>query len=1506
MKPYAILVIIGLFCIVFNPVYGQDDKEKKHLYNEADNYSIKGDNISAIPLLKKLVELEPNNANFNFKLGYALHKSYNYESPIPYLEKAVTSLTDKYYSSHKMTSAPIKALYILGKEYQYAYMFDKAREAFMKYDSYLTSKDQHIKNEVESLIVNCNYGAILLKNPIRVHHTDMGAATAIKNYTHSPVFSPDESIYIFTADIQPDKEIFNLDEIVLDENIYMIEYNANSKSWSKPIPMNAINTTKQEASLGMSPDGKTLLIYRSDNGDGNLYYSTSDGLNLHEWTKPKKFPSPINSSFEESHITLSSDGNMAFFTSTRKGGEGGLDIYVCIKQKNGRWSKAINLGKKINSEYHEESPHIQAYGNYLYFSSNRNDGMGDFDIYRATLRADLMERASENIDLFEKNIDSLIINLENVGYPINTPRSDLFFKTSVDGRKGYYSVNCAATKGELDLNIVEFLDGEVFPNAVVKGVVIDTKKDTVKKLEVNLFDLESREFVKATNTSSSTGEYSFELYSTRKYFIAFEEDGQVYFSKPFRVKKYFTDHSFSNIIYLDPFFLKDMLTPMSAEEFIEFKQKISRGFFKRDNGNDDSKLAQIFNQLAKEKPVSLSRKDGKIPTFISNYTPPMVIDQRTLEVLTRDTANIDSALSKTGLDSLQRADSLYLAGLDKINRYRYDSALVDLEGALEIYEDLRVYESSIMAMNKIAEVWDKKGRKDIMLNYQLQALGLLEQIKDLEGIAMQKFHIGNSYFDLYEKENALEFYTASLEMFKEQQNEEMVLVLMERISDLYASYGDFLTSIDFLEQLSKMYENMGDKRKQADIYNKLGLVHDMKGNYTKAIEYFNLAIDFSKEQDDKKSLSIYLNNLGNTYYNLTQYKEALKYYGESEKIKREIGYIDGLALTLYNIGNAHMSLGDNKQALNYFKESLELSGNINDSELLSKNHFAMSTIYEIFKNFKEALYHFEEYIAVRAPYLAYKDTLQLAQISIKYEIDDNDINDLKIRVRKVEFLSKFELIKKQKRIQAIEKQNALKKQINMYLWLLLAAFMTLLMLVMLRYRTKKKLNNELKSKNAEILQLQEEISQQHYQLEIINLELEKLSLVASKTDNAVAILDSKANFEWVNTAYEQTFGVGIHQLNTKTEKSILETTTYEIARKAISECLESKTTVSFEAPRKSKGGNEIWVQTSLTPIVIDDELYKIISIDSNIDKIKKAEKEILQQKSEIEKQRDEIEGQRDLALEQKNKIEEQKNEIEKTIEELHRTQKKLVEAEKMASLGNLVAGIAHEINTPVGVGIIASTTLKTKTGQINNLFSSKKMKQSDLKVYFDTAKETSSLILSNLRRTGELVKSFKRVSVDEITEQKRKFILNEYVQDVINSLEPKLNEKKARVNIVHEKDVEMYSYPGAFAQVITNFAVNSVMHGFKREDTENIITINISKQDDKAVIHFHDNGLGMTAEVVKKAFDPFFTTNMQGGTGLGLNIVYNIVNQKLKGEVSCASKPNEGATFTVVVPLSVK
>ena len=253
--------------------------------------------------------------------------------------------------------------------------------------------------------------------------------------------------------------------------------------------------------------------------------------------------------------------------------------------------------------------------------------------------------------------------------------------------------------------------------------------------------------------------------------------------------------------------------------------------------------------------------------------------------------------------------------------------------------------------------------------------------------------------------------------------------------------------------------------------------------------------------------------------------------------------------------------------------------------------------------------------------------------------------------------------------------------------------------------------------------------------------------------------------------------------------------------------------------------------------------------------------------------------------------------------DLKRTQNQLIQSEKMASLGGLVAGVAHEINTPVGIGITAVSSLIDDTKKMAELYKKDQINRGDFREYLQSTNNSAKLIQKNLERTASLVQSFKQVSVDQSTEQQREFLLKAYLEDVIRSLYPKFKQRDIDINIDCDEKLQLNSYPGTFAQIFTNLVLNSITHGFKKENKKGVIDISVKQEDKQLLIKYKDNGVGIPGEILPKIFDPFFTTDQSKGTGLGLNIIYNLVTQKLKGSIKCDSEEGKGTLFEISVPI---
>lgn len=258
---------------------------------------------------------------------------------------------------------------------------------------------------------------------------------------------------------------------------------------------------------------------------------------------------------------------------------------------------------------------------------------------------------------------------------------------------------------------------------------------------------------------------------------------------------------------------------------------------------------------------------------------------------------------------------------------------------------------------------------------------------------------------------------------------------------------------------------------------------------------------------------------------------------------------------------------------------------------------------------------------------------------------------------------------------------------------------------------------------------------------------------------------------------------------------------------------------------------------------------------------------------------------------------------EAALASLQTAQQSLVQAEKMASLGGLVAGVAHEINTPVGITITGASVLIDATATLKASMEGGALRKSDIMALVAKLDEGTQLIMSNAQRAAQLIQNFKQVAADQTSEMRRPYELGEYIGEVMSSLGPRLRRSNVRVHVAFTNRVELDGYPGAMAQVLTNLTTNALAHAFDEDATGSTLTVDAQVQDDMVTMRFSDNGRGIPPEHVSKVFDPFFTTKRgQGGTGLGLNIIHNILVKQFGGSITVASTVGQGTTFEMKFP----
>lgn len=439
MRALNIFVLLLLFAFygigsperdpVFNANDSSDseklDQNFKIKYAQAESYLSSESFSEATSLLLQLDSIMPSNSNINYKLGLCFYNIYNdKKDAIRYFEKAITNINIDYKSNYLETNAPPLSLFYLGQCYHNEYMFDEAIKTFKEYKQY-TSNDK----EVENYISMCENGIKLMKSNINPQIEILSAEINTTLCDHSIMASSDNSILIYSStENSKDAKTTNTD--------YYLS-TLEGQKWSNPIKIdNDFNVIATENSSKLSLRKKEFFITKNVNGNKELYsISYKDG----KWSDPFKLGPNVNTKAVETNACISPDGSTLYFSSNRSGGYGGCDIFSCERLSDGSWSKPMNLGAEVNTEYDEQSPFISNDAATLYFSSKGHNTMGGFDIFFTTL-----------------SDEGIWPEVENIGYPINTPQDDLFYIPSSDESKAFYSSSKDGGQGNEDIYIIYY------------------------------------------------------------------------------------------------------------------------------------------------------------------------------------------------------------------------------------------------------------------------------------------------------------------------------------------------------------------------------------------------------------------------------------------------------------------------------------------------------------------------------------------------------------------------------------------------------------------------------------------------------------------------------------------------------------------------------------------------------------------------------------------------------------------------------------------------------------------------------------------------------------------------------------------------------------------------------------------------------------------------------------------------------------------------------------------
>ncbi|PCH95563.1 MAG: hypothetical protein COB85_04415 [Bacteroidetes bacterium] len=506
-------IILLLTLLGYSTSFAQLNKKElkifKEKFFEAGEFMLSGNYAKALPLYVEIERMDPNNAHINWKIGVCyLHSSMDKSKAISYLEIASKSASAAYEEdAHEEKNAPLNVYEDLGHAYHLNYQLDTAVAMYKKFKSFINEKEKDILTNIDRQIKMCRKAQELIKTPVNAIITNLGSKVNSEKSDFGPVVSADESTLIFTSR-RKDSTNSKVDEDgKYYEDIYISTKQAGE--WSEAVLIDTnINGVEHEATIGLSVDGQVLFIYRDDKGDGNIYSSRLMG---ESWSIPTLLGSDINTKAWETHAVVNAEGNIIYFVSDRNGGFGGRDIYKSVKLPDGAWSLAANLGPTINTPFDEDAPFIHPDGIQLLFSSDGHQTMGGFDIFSS--------------ELSEENKWS---KPQNIGYPINTTDDDIFYMTSVDGKRAYYSSTKSGGFGEKDIYMISLPEAEEKHLTVLSGYVTDQYGHVPEYAEVIVTDDNTGEVLGVYNPNASTGKYLIILPEDGNYSITYESDANVY------------------------------------------------------------------------------------------------------------------------------------------------------------------------------------------------------------------------------------------------------------------------------------------------------------------------------------------------------------------------------------------------------------------------------------------------------------------------------------------------------------------------------------------------------------------------------------------------------------------------------------------------------------------------------------------------------------------------------------------------------------------------------------------------------------------------------------------------------------------------------------------------------------------------------------------------------------------------------------------------------------------
>ncbi len=784
-------------------------------------------------------------------------------------------------------------------------------------------------------------------------------------------------------------------------------------------------------------------------------------------------------------------------------------------------------------------------------------------------------------------------------------------------------------------------------------------------------------------------------------------------------------------------------------------------------------------------------------------------------------------------------------------RKDYRQARNNIQQSIDISKDLGDQKAVADGYHVLGYCLFKLQDYHLSLEYYHEALKIREQIRDTTGLKDSYGYLGFIHNRHGNFPQALVYYRQLLDLCEATGDRNGIADCYNSIGWNQSNQGEYTQALSNHQRALEIFGELGDDIQVATAYNYIGIIYSELSDYPRAIENLQKSLKIRESLGDSSTIADCINNIGLIYEYQGDYPRALDLYFKTCEYREKLDERSRLGLCYHNIGNIYYKMDDSDRALDYYQQALSIRTELGEKGPIAATLIGLGNVYLDRQEYSRALDN-------------YTNALEIFRESS----DKNQMVICLMNIGAVNFM-----------------QDHYPAALDSYqVALKIAEEIGIGRRTALIYAHMGKVHLKMNEYDKAIV-----YGMKGYELG------SEAGVKEAMRDAAEVLAESyaaKGSYRQAYAYYAAFKTLSDSLLNADNIRDIT-------AREHLYQFEKEKQVAELEnLKREELHSAEVKKQQLLrNAFVCAFVLMMTIAalILRSYRQKRKANVALQEKNAFISQQKEEMEAQKD-------EIEQQKEELQMTLDRLQETQAQLIQSEKLAALGGLVAGVAHEINTPVGISVTAASSLAETTHQMAEKYRENRISRSEFKEYLNTTNQSAKLILANMERTASMVQSFKQVSVDQSTEQKRKFKLKEYFTDVVRSLYPKLKGKDVKIKMDMDDQLELNSYPGAFSQILTNLVLNSLVHGFDDKNRGNIM-ITAWQEGGSLVLQYMDDGKGISKQNLPKIFDPFFTTNKKAGTGLGLHIVYNIVNQRLNGSITCSSEREKGVSFRMTIPV---